>query len=256
LSISEYHLPFRSGVLLATPGPLQVREGVDFVDQRIPLPLSLCLTPGDGRRAACGRPVVFGFPRSVVSLPFRKGNLERELAYSVLCRLLAHSSLTRPSWLRPLHCSRLSPGVTATMSRSDSSVAPGRLVALATPVPVGMIGSGRSGRGLPRLRPSLFHPIPAPTTLRVPVPGFVTLGRLAHPCRRIAFTFVPGWGLTRTLHRSLTGASLSLSTGGKAFAQVLLTGFEPASNVRCEAHPSRPASTPESAKADLAPLLP
>ena len=92
---------------------------------RIPLSLSLRPAPGLHRRAACFWPVCLGFPGCVASL---EGNLQHELAYSVLCPSLAHTSMDTPPRLRSLHCSRLSSGVTATMNRSDPSTTPTRSV--------------------------------------------------------------------------------------------------------------------------------
>ena len=94
---------------------------------RIPLFLSLRPAPGLHRRAACSWPVCLGFPGCVTSLLW-EGNLQHELAYSVLCLLLAHTSMATLPRLRSLRCSRLSPGVCATMNRSDSSTTPTRSV--------------------------------------------------------------------------------------------------------------------------------
>ena len=55
---------------------------------------------------------------------FASGKRERELAYSDLCRRLAHRSMPFPFKLQSLRCSRLSTGVIATMNRSDSSLSP------------------------------------------------------------------------------------------------------------------------------------
>src|SRR5207248_2643562 len=113
---------------------------------------------------------------------------KRELAYSDLCQRLVHGGLARSLWLRPLGCSRLSPGVIATMSRSDFSLAPAPLVS-----PLGT-GSGERYRrsAEPTRSPSVTHaavpPIPTPTTSRIPVLGFAFPGQLARALRRIAFT--------------------------------------------------------------------
>ena len=83
--------------------------------------LSLVAAPGGHSGVACARPVVLGFLRSVFPL-LREPERERELAYSVLCRMLAHPSMTHPSRLRSLRSFRLSPALFATMNRSDSSL--------------------------------------------------------------------------------------------------------------------------------------
>jgi len=163
---------------------------------RLPSPWS---DPDNGRRATRLRPVLWGYHfRPALSFGLLGGVFrliaERppQLAYSDLLRSLAHASLVHPCWLRPLCSSQLSPGINATMSRSDPSP-PHR--ARHNPWHRGSgrdIGPGRSRRGLPRSRTSLFPPSQRQSRDGSPVQGFDILGRLAHPCRRIAFTFVPG----------------------------------------------------------------
>lgn len=83
----------------------------------------------------------------------------------------------------------------ATMNRSDSSSAPRVSVC---PYDARFRSRYRPLPEPPRSPWVPYHPvpsIPAPTTLRVPVSGFAIQGKLAHPPRRIAFTFVPGWSL-------------------------------------------------------------
>jgi len=122
------------------PGFPEVGERIDFVDQRMPFMLSLCSSLGGKRRAACKRSVLLGFLGFVFR---RQAEREHELAYSDLYRLLVHPSLACPSRLRPLRSSRLSPGVHATMSRSDSSAAPKPLTIRPGFRPR-VIGSGRT----------------------------------------------------------------------------------------------------------------
>lgn len=124
IQISRSHCPpiqRMSSLDTATaPKPLTLRS---ICIERTPLPYPFWLAPGSGIPAAYSRRVRFGFPGSVASLPFGKGNLEHELAYSA-CRSLAHWSPICLTRLRPLRSSRLSAGVVTTMSRSDSSVIP------------------------------------------------------------------------------------------------------------------------------------
>jgi hypothetical protein len=73
--------------------------------------------PVVGQDSACLRAGYLGLWRFVSQVMPVRG---RQEAYS-RSRRLACDTTQRPSWLRPLGCSRLSPGVVATMSRSDSS---------------------------------------------------------------------------------------------------------------------------------------
>ena len=126
---------------------------VDFVDQRMPFTLSLWLTSGSGRLGTCRRAVILGFLRLVFRFPER----ERQLAYSDLSRPLAPWHTSCPSWLRPLHCSRLSPGVAATMSRSDSSNTPGKPSSDRVVGPIGVIEVSLGHAHIHSHRPSAKH---------------------------------------------------------------------------------------------------
>jgi hypothetical protein len=84
----------------------------------------------------------------------------RSLTYSVLRGSLARLPVTRPSGLRPLRSSRLSAGVSTTMSRSDSSVALGAWFPLPSQF---RSGGGRSAPGAAEVslgdaHPSSVHP--------------------------------------------------------------------------------------------------
>ena len=170
-------------------------------------------------------------------------NVKRSLVYSNLRRQLAPTSPLRLTRLRPLRCSRLSPGVFTTMSRSDSLSTPMSSVSLVTSVPA-CPSWLPGGRGLPWLRTSLFPP-----SRRQPRDGSLCtashyFGMLAFPYRRIAFTFVSGWSLLSTLHRLTSRWTAVFCYGGCCtLTQVPPTGFQPARYVRCKAHQSRPSPT-------------
>lgn len=87
--------------------------------------------------------------------------------------------------------------------------------------------------------------------------GFARTGGLARLRRRIAFTFVPGRCLERTLHRQASRPTAVLSYRRCYMYTGPPAGFEPASDVRCEAHlrplrgyPLPARTTVRSARAD------
>src|ERR1019366_3448819 len=160
----------------------------------MPFQLSFWLTRGRGSRRTCRRSVTFGFPSLVFAVPgVRESQRQRQLAYSSLGRWLAHRSLPFPCWLRSLHCSRLSPGVVATMDRSDFSRVPspsacafGGRFREACSVPCGACEISLGHARFCSNHPAANH-----------VWGFLCGASPSYAgwptrCRRIAFTFVAG----------------------------------------------------------------
>ena len=118
-------------------------------------PVALFLATPDPSLAS--RP--FASVPAAACLASRGRQSRRALAYSVLRGSLARLPVVRPSGLRPLRSSRLSAGVSTTMSRSDSSAALGAWLPLPSQFRTGGGRSApRSRRGLPRSRTPLFPP--------------------------------------------------------------------------------------------------
>jgi hypothetical protein len=241
----------RIAKVVETQKPEAQRHRHDVGLLRIPLSLSLRPAPGLLRRAACSWPVCLGFPGCVASL---EGNLQHELAYSVLCPLLAHTSMVTLPWLRSLRCSRLSPGVNATMNRSDSSTAPARSVSPCTHrlrrEVVGSLRAAEVSLGHARLcsaHPGANHVTGSCAGLH----HFRQAGPPVPP-NRVHFRSGLGFGSDPSPPSSRKTAVSAywgyyLRTGPPA-------GFEPARYVRCEAHLNPPARVEaQSAKADFPP---
>ena len=145
--------------------------------------------------------------------------------------------------LRSLRCSRLSPGVNATMNRSDSSTAPTRSVLpLTRRLRSEVVGLASSGRGLPRSRTSLFHP-----SRRQPRDGFLcraSLSSASSPTRTAesrSLSFRARFWLGPFTPFLTEDGCLCLRE--HKHAQVLPAGFQPARYVRREAHRSVPTDT-------------
>ena len=195
----------------------------------------LAFSPDGGRRLAYSQPVSFGLLGSVPRRSFWSANRRHKVAYSGLLWSLAHSPVAPSTRLRPLCSSHLSVSVLATMSRSDSSAAPEPLVFVVS-------GSGVGCRSpTEAAEVSLGH---ARRCSHPPSANHVT-GSCAglHPARRAGPPVPPNrvhvssgrvFGSDPSPAPSRETAVVSYRR--YSICTVPPAGFEPASDVRCEAH--------------------
>ncbi len=86
-------------------------------------------------------------------------------------------------------------------------------------------------------RASMLRSLPPFRGSRIPVLGFAFPGGPARALRRVAFTYHCGLIFDLDPSPCISPRPAVFIHGSPTFAQVLPAGFEPASNVRCEAHP-------------------
>jgi hypothetical protein len=181
-------------------------------------PLFCRLLPADRFRADTLRPLAYDpIESSRASFLGARPNVDDRRSR---CRRLAPQTMRLSFWLRPLRCSRLSPGVLATMSRSDSSGAPSCSV---LPLPRRFLRRGSACVGAPEVslgHTRLYSTHPDAKHVTGSCAGLRLHWQTGPPVppNRVHFRFGLGFGSDPSPASSR--GRLSLPTGGRTFAQV------------------------------------